>query len=81
LLGGTACRIAECGDGFRSGSEECDDKNLAFGDGCGSTCRIEVTNVYFLLNDDIIDRWVGDAVGEELDLVIPVQPRAVMELE
>lgn len=31
----------ECGDGKKTGSEECDDDNLAPGDGCGATCTEE----------------------------------------
>lgn len=31
-----------CGDGSRDASEECDDGNTVNGDGCSSTCRIEV---------------------------------------
>jgi cysteine-rich repeat protein len=30
-----------CGDGNRDGSEACDDKNTAAGDGCSPTCTIE----------------------------------------
>ncbi len=31
----------ECGDGFRTLPEECDDGNTRDGDGCSSTCKIE----------------------------------------
>jgi cysteine-rich repeat protein len=30
-----------CGDGKRAGAEQCDDSNLASGDGCSATCTIE----------------------------------------
>ena len=30
-----------CGDGVRSGSEQCDDANIANGDGCSSICAFE----------------------------------------
>lgn len=30
-----------CGDGFNFGMYECDDGNLANGDGCDSKCRVE----------------------------------------
>lgn len=30
-----------CGDGLTSGAEQCDDGNLANGDGCSSTCTVE----------------------------------------
>lgn len=31
-----------CGDGYRIGTEECDDNNLSTGDGCSDTCTIEI---------------------------------------
>lgn len=33
---------ANCGDGVLDANEACDDNNLMSGDGCSSTCRIEV---------------------------------------
>merc|ERR1711871_633452 len=38
-LGTSVC--AYCGDGFMSGWEDCDDGNLANGDGCSNICTIE----------------------------------------
>ena len=32
-----------CGDGIVTGGEQCDDGNLAAGDGCGTTCQLEIT--------------------------------------
>ncbi len=32
-----------CGDGVITGGEQCDDGNLAAGDGCGVTCQLEIT--------------------------------------
>jgi hypothetical protein len=32
-----------CGDGTAGGSEECDDGNVADGDGCSATCQLEST--------------------------------------
>lgn len=32
-----------CGDGVITGGEQCDDMNLAAGDGCGVTCQLEIT--------------------------------------
>lgn len=32
-----------CGDGVVTGGEQCDDGNLAAGDGCGTTCQLEIT--------------------------------------
>jgi cysteine-rich repeat protein len=34
--------IAICGDGDKKGTEQCDDGNLISGDGCNSTCGIEL---------------------------------------
>ena len=34
---------ALCGDGLKQGTEQCDDGNLANGDGCASNCLIEAT--------------------------------------
>jgi cysteine-rich repeat protein len=34
-----------CGDGVVTGGEQCDDGNLAAGDGCGSTCQLEITEI------------------------------------
>lgn len=41
---GNACRAdcTYCGDGITNGQEQCDDGNSANGDGCSSTCQIEV---------------------------------------
>jgi cysteine-rich repeat protein len=33
---------SRCGDGSIGGAEECDDGNLASGDGCGGACELEV---------------------------------------
>src|SRR5690606_34978617 len=36
--------VSTCGDGVvASGDETCDDSNTMAGDGCGATCRIEVS--------------------------------------
>jgi cysteine-rich repeat protein len=32
-----------CGDGVVTGGEQCDDANLAAGDGCSPTCQLEIT--------------------------------------
>lgn len=34
-------RPVVCGDNLREGNEECDDGNVAAGDGCSATCQIE----------------------------------------
>jgi len=39
--GTTHACAATCGDGMKMGKEECDDGNLADGDGCSSTCTKE----------------------------------------
>ena len=44
------CWREECGDGYRTSSEECDDSNTHPNDGCSADCRIEMhyecTNIY-----------------------------------
>ncbi|HEX2730065.1 MAG TPA: hypothetical protein VHM70_00615 [Polyangiaceae bacterium] len=35
------CRLFECGNGTREGTEQCDDSNTVAGDGCTATCRTE----------------------------------------
>lgn len=46
ISGGTStCATTTCGDGLRQGdawTEACDDGNIANGDGCNSTCGIEI---------------------------------------
>jgi fibro-slime domain-containing protein len=34
--------VAVCGDGITSGAETCDDGNTVRGDGCSSTCQLEI---------------------------------------
>jgi cysteine-rich repeat protein len=36
-----ACTLTRCGDGVVTGDEQCDDGNLADGDGCSSLCELE----------------------------------------
>jgi len=36
-----ACPVV-CGDGFLEGTETCDDNNTVSGDGCSSTCQVEL---------------------------------------
>lgn len=38
---GTLCASIDCGDGFRTINEECDDNNKVSGDGCSAKCEIE----------------------------------------
>ena len=38
--------INTCGNGVREGAEECDDANIAAGDGCDATCMIEYEGRY-----------------------------------
>lgn len=35
----------ECGNGFLEGNEQCDDRNLADGDGCNATCNYEISRM------------------------------------
>lgn len=54
-------RPIECGDGFVGGDEECDDGNLASGDGCTSACTQE------FCGDGIINNG-GDEACDDGDL-------------
>ena len=38
-------RVVSCGDGVQGGIEECDDGNQVGGDGCSSTCTLELFTV------------------------------------
>ena len=37
----SSCKVRECGNGDRTGDEECEDNNNIDGDGCSSNCTIE----------------------------------------
>ncbi|HEX8721669.1 MAG TPA: PKD domain-containing protein [Pyrinomonadaceae bacterium] len=41
---GDACEGVVCGNGLRQGSEQCDDGNIAGGDGCSAICTLEVAD-------------------------------------
>ncbi len=45
-------RTHGCGDGYLQGDEECDDENLLDGDGCSSTCQIELYCGDMIISDD-----------------------------
>ncbi len=49
-----------CGDGFVTSPEQCDDGNLAVGDGCNASCQIEPTPT---CGNGTVDR----ATGEQCD--------------
>lgn len=42
---GQGCSVASCGDGYKNlaAGEQCDDGNVATGDGCDDNCQIEYT--------------------------------------
>ncbi len=49
--------VGSCGDGKRSDTEECDDKNTADGDGCSSTCTVESGYACVVIEgDEICDK-------------------------
>ncbi len=47
-----------CADGTALGIEECDDGNLADGDGCSATCRSELVPGGGPLADDCLHEWL-----------------------
>jgi cysteine-rich repeat protein len=36
------CQASRCGDGMRTGAEQCDDNNIIDGDGCSAVCTLEL---------------------------------------
>ena len=42
---GDVCEGVVCGNNLKQGSEQCDDGNIAGGDGCSALCTLEVTDV------------------------------------
>jgi len=59
--------MAICGDGVRDVNEECDDNNLVDGDGCSSTCTIEVGFVCesAILNPFIAPQFTDNAAAAQ----------------
>ena len=53
-----AFHLIECGDGYRTLPEECDDGNINNGDGCSSTCRIEAN--FYCKRGSYNDLFVSD---------------------
>eukprot|EP00961_Rhodomonas_salina_P046389 622616-Rhodomonas_salina.1 len=45
--------LSGCGDGWQEPSEECDDGNVASGDGCSETCRCESDPCIFTTGPDV----------------------------
>jgi cysteine-rich repeat protein len=43
VCGGTCQILDGCGDGNLDAGEECDDNNLVSGDGCSSTCQLDIS--------------------------------------
>jgi cysteine-rich repeat protein len=50
---GCAAREALCGDGFKTPPEQCEDGNLANGDGCTSSCTLEFCGDGVVNNDGV----------------------------
>ncbi|MEM4271468.1 MAG: LamG-like jellyroll fold domain-containing protein [Candidatus Pacearchaeota archaeon] len=64
---GVACATIEprCGNGVQEGSEECDDGNTNNGDGCSSTCQIEVPACAPIPNG-LISWWQGEGNANDI---------------
>src|SRR5262245_37702706 len=43
-LGQPSCSVSVCGNGVRTGTEECDDGNRVDDDGCDARCRLPATS-------------------------------------
>ncbi len=57
----TPFRIPGCGDGVRSATEACDDGNLSDGDGCASSCKIEIGFTGCTVSSDCVPAGRCDA--------------------
>lgn len=76
-----ASREITCGDGFRDGSEGCDDGNTTSGDGCSAACALEPTEVE--PNDTTASAnphagaWVGEIAPQgDIDVIAVNVPSA-----
>ena len=59
---------AECGNGILEGGEECDDANTVDGDGCSSTCTVELETVTYFFKG----AWIWSGIGS-VDYEIKVE--------
>ena len=57
----TPFRIPGCGDGAQSASEGCDDGNVDDGDGCSSSCRLEIGQMGCMDSGDCVPSGRCDA--------------------
>ncbi len=64
--------VSLCGNGTIDTGEECDDGNTKSGDGCSSTCKIEVAGQNVLISEIMYDANAGSPDnGEWLELYNP----------
>ena len=59
--------IGSYGDGYLSQAEECDDGNLANGDGCSSQCKQERKKFMVLMSDGAANVLCGKTIHNESD--------------
>jgi cysteine-rich repeat protein len=70
-------RIPVCGDGFREGSETCDDGNTADGDCCSSTCGLDAAGTACTDGDVCTLNESCDAAGH----CVPASTRACADAD
>ncbi len=58
-----SCRVLSCGDGYKSGTETCDDGNTLSGDGCSSQCQVEGCGNGVIEDGEACDDGYADACG------------------
>lgn len=60
LIGSDSCVPHACGNGILESGEECDDGNLAAGDGCSPVCTIELASIGGTVWNDLNDNGIQD---------------------
>lgn len=70
---GDACDPPDCGNGFKEGTEECDDGNTNDGDGCSAACKTESFNAGDIVITEIMNHPanVSSTFGEYFELYNP----------
>lgn len=55
LVSDEVSKVSVCGDGIVQTGEQCDDKNVTNGDGCSSTCQIELKKWESACGNGVVD--------------------------
>ncbi|WP_163931030.1 PKD domain-containing protein [Paraferrimonas sp. SM1919] len=62
---GDACEGHVCGNGLLQGNEQCDDGNIAGGDGCSAICTLETLN-----SAPVADAGLDSSVNEGITVIL-----------